>query len=175
VGKIFFMLVRIKVKHMELAIIRKETVGYDRNGNHPLSFWGLLRHFLQNIAKCVWEDVSLLFRDLISLRCSIIRVRSLNWVEMLPCAAPGMRCGCSCSHAVYSTRRTRPKAVTESETITKFEIMDGAPVKGRWRTVAILLFFFCFFFRGVSANRMAPFGLVRGFALAQKSRFLWSC
>lgn len=28
VGKIFFMLVRIKVKHMELAIIRKETVGY---------------------------------------------------------------------------------------------------------------------------------------------------
>lgn len=28
VGKIFFMLVRIKVKHMELAIIKKETVGY---------------------------------------------------------------------------------------------------------------------------------------------------
>jgi hypothetical protein len=37
VGKIFFMLVRIKVKHMELAIIRKETVGY--GGKPPLVFF----------------------------------------------------------------------------------------------------------------------------------------
>ena len=52
VGKIYFLLVRIKIKHMELSIIRRETTG-----------------------------------------------------------AP-------------------PNQYNESETITKFEIMDGAPVKG---------------------------------------------
>lgn len=51
-GKVFFNLVRIKIKHMELCIIRKETVGSGQN------------------------------------------------------------------------------AITESETLTKFEVMDGAPVKG---------------------------------------------
>ena len=51
-GKVFFNLVRIKIKHMELNIIKKETVGTGQN------------------------------------------------------------------------------AITESETMTKFEVMDGAPVKG---------------------------------------------
>ncbi|RKP05302.1 putative PEP8-vacuolar protein sorting/targeting protein [Thamnocephalis sphaerospora] len=60
VGKIYFLLVRIKIKHMELAIIRRETAG-----------------------------------------------------------------------AV-------PNQYNESETITKFEIMDGAPVKGE--TIPIRLF-----------------------------------
>ncbi len=53
VGKIYFLLVRIKIKHMELSIIRRETTG------------------------------------------------------------------------------TPPNQYNESETITKFEIMDGAPVRGR--------------------------------------------
>ena len=52
VGKIYFLLVRIKIKHMELSIIRRETTG------------------------------------------------------------------------------TPPNQYNESETITKFEIMDGAPVRG---------------------------------------------
>lgn len=52
VGKIYFLLVRIKIKHMELSIIRRETTG------------------------------------------------------------------------------TVPNQYNESETITKFEIMDGAPVRG---------------------------------------------
>lgn len=60
VGKIYFLLVRIKIKHMELSIIRRETTG-----------------------------------------------------------AP-------------------PNQYNESETITKFEIMDGAPVKGE--TIPIRLF-----------------------------------
>jgi len=60
VGKIFFLLVRIKIKHMELSIIRRETTG-----------------------------------------------------------AP-------------------PNQYNESETITKFEIMDGAPVRGE--TIPIRLF-----------------------------------
>ena len=52
VGKIYFLLVRIKIKHMELSIIRRETTG------------------------------------------------------------------------------TPPNQYNESETITKFEIMDGAPIRG---------------------------------------------
>lgn len=59
-GKIYFLLVRIKIKHMELSIIRRETTG-----------------------------------------------------------AP-------------------PNQYNESETITKFEIMDGAPVRGE--TIPIRLF-----------------------------------
>ena len=60
VGKIYFLLVRIKIKHMELSIIRRETTG------------------------------------------------------------------------------TVPNQYNESETITKFEIMDGAPVRGE--TIPIRLF-----------------------------------
>ncbi|KAJ9099120.1 Vacuolar protein sorting-associated protein 26B [Naganishia friedmannii] len=60
VGKIYFLLVRIKIKHMELSIIRRETTG------------------------------------------------------------------------------TAPNVYNESETITKFEIMDGAPVRGE--TIPIRLF-----------------------------------
>ena len=59
VGKIYFLLVRIKIKHMELSIIRRETTG-----------------------------------------------------------AP-------------------PNQYNESETITKFEIMDGAPVRGKSRRVPL--------------------------------------
>lgn len=60
VGKIYFLLVRIKIKHMELSIIRRETTG------------------------------------------------------------------------------SAPNQYNESETITKFEIMDGAPVRGE--TIPIRLF-----------------------------------
>lgn len=60
VGKIYFLLVRIKIKHMELSIIRRETTG------------------------------------------------------------------------------AAPNQYNESETITKFEIMDGAPVRGE--TIPIRLF-----------------------------------
>jgi hypothetical protein len=61
VGKIYFLLVRIKIKHMELAVIRKETAGSGSN--------------------------------------------------------------------VFS----------ENETITKYEIMDGAPVRGTCSDVGVLL------------------------------------
>ncbi len=33
-GKIYFLLVRIKIKHMEIAIIKKETVGSGPNIFH---------------------------------------------------------------------------------------------------------------------------------------------
>lgn len=59
VGKIYFLLVRIKIKHMELSIIRRETTG------------------------------------------------------------------------------SPPNQYNESETITKFEIMDGAPVRGKFLSAII--------------------------------------
>lgn len=34
VGKIYFLLVRIKIKHMELAIIKRETTGSGPNMYH---------------------------------------------------------------------------------------------------------------------------------------------
>lgn len=61
VGKIYFLLVRIKIKHMELSIIRRETTG------------------------------------------------------------------------------SPPNQYNESETITKFEIMDGAPVRGMF-SIALIVF-----------------------------------
>lgn len=47
------------------------------------------------------------------------------------------RCFVICMPCPPSCCRSGTKAMTESETITKFEIMDGAPVKGkslRWNT-----------------------------------------
>jgi vacuolar protein sorting-associated protein 26 len=34
VGKIYFLLVRIKIKHMEIAIIKRETTGAGPNTYH---------------------------------------------------------------------------------------------------------------------------------------------
>ena len=62
-GKVYFLLVRIKIKHMELAIIRREAAG------------------------------------------------------------------------------SGPQQYNESETITKYEVMDGAPVRGRSGTPGVVLRF----------------------------------
>jgi len=78
VGKIYFLLVRIKIKHMELSIIRRETTGAGASG-HPRAPFEVLGHRLQTDT---------------------------------PLAAA-------------------PNQYNESETITKFEIMDGAPVRGQ--------------------------------------------
>ena len=46
VGKIYFLLVRIKIKHMEIAIIKRETCGIGPNTYHEN----------ENIAKYVWFE-----------------------------------------------------------------------------------------------------------------------
>ena len=69
VGKIYFLLVRIKIKYMELAIIKRETTGSGMDS---------------------------------------ITVQTAKYADCLG-----------------------PNVYHESETVTKFEIMDGAPVKGR--------------------------------------------
>jgi vacuolar protein sorting-associated protein 26 len=76
VGKIYFLLVRIKIKTMELSIIRRETTG---------------------------------------------ACKSLHW--FMPKQSTK-------KINVYSL--TVPNVYNESETITKFEIMDGAPVRGNY-------------------------------------------
>lgn len=78
VGKIYFLLVRIKIKHMELSIIRRETTG------------------------------------------------------------------------------SPPNQYNESETITKFEIMDGAPVRGRSLSVLFFLRLITICRRGDNSNPTLP-------------------
>jgi vacuolar protein sorting-associated protein 26 len=73
IGKIYFLLVRIKIKHMELAVIKRESTG---SGIPAAEL-----HFY-----------------LIS-----------NWIYF----------------------PAGPNLYNESETVTKYEIMDGAPVRGK--------------------------------------------
>jgi vacuolar protein sorting-associated protein 26 len=66
-GRVFFLLVRIKIKHMELSLVRRETAGFS---------------------------------------------------------------GSSAGSSGVASALSGTAAVTESETLTRFEIMDGAPIKG---------------------------------------------
>lgn len=74
-GKIYFLLVRIKIKHMELAIIKRESTG---TGERVCWVWlGIGWHLL-------------------ALWCLL-----------------------------------GPNTYNENDTIAKYEIMDGAPVRGQ--------------------------------------------
>ena len=74
VGKIYFLLVCIKIKHMEVAIIKKEITGTRESHCHG------------------WA-----------------------WLLLL---------------TIHFAPPTAPNVYTESERIAKYEIMDGAPVRG---------------------------------------------
>jgi len=89
-GKINFLLVRIKIKHMELAVIRRETSG---------------------------EGVAL-------------------------SAASG---GSSGAGGASANNSSKSDIVTETQTLLKYEIMDGAPVKGELIPVRLYL-------RGIPAD-----------------------
>ena len=78
IGKIYFLLVRIKVKHMEVALIKRESTGSGTRP-HPTK-----------------------------------RIRSFRAIFTMP----------------HLTHLVGPNLYNESETLTKFEIMDGAPVRG---------------------------------------------
>lgn len=83
VGKIYFLLVRIKIKTMELSIIRRETTG-------------ACKFFFYFFFKGRDKYISFMQK----------RFLTKQFFGIVP--------------NVYN----------ESETITKFEIMDGAPVRG---------------------------------------------
>jgi vacuolar protein sorting-associated protein 26 len=89
-GKINFLLVRIKIKHMELAVIRRETSG--------------------------------------------------EGVATTPIAPPGAAPG-STLHAagLQGNSADAGNILTETQTLTKYEIMDGAPVKGEQIPVRLYL------------------------------------
>jgi vacuolar protein sorting-associated protein 26 len=83
-GKIYFLLVRIKIKHMELAIIRREAAGTGAfRVSCTLYFWNC---------------------------CDV-------WYEY------------PSGDSVYN----------ETDTLTKFEVMDGAPVRGESIPVRLYL------------------------------------
>jgi len=92
-GKINFLLVRIKIKHMELAVIRRETSG---------------------------EGVALA-------------------ASQPPGAAPGS------APTVPAGGDAKSNILTETQTLIKYEIMDGAPVKGE--TIPVRLYL-----RGIPAD-----------------------
>lgn len=71
VGKIYFLLVRIKIKHMEIAIIKRETTG--------IRAWAVA----------------------------------------------------SFTQIIYYIYSTAPNMYNENDTVAKYEIMDGAPVRGK--------------------------------------------
>lgn len=77
IGKIYFLLVRIKVKHMEVALIKRESTG---SGTRPSP--------KRTRSSCVSSCLA----------------------RLIPLVGPNL--------------------YNESETLTKFEIMDGAPVRG---------------------------------------------
>lgn len=94
VGKIYFLLVRIKIKHMEIAIIKRETTGAGELNSRDVSREILYRfHF------------EFLINDAVL-----------------------------CSHSLLGSN-----IFTENETIAKYEIMDGAPVKGESIPIRVFL------------------------------------
>mmetsp|Transcript_12657 Transcript_12657/g.27405 ORF Transcript_12657/g.27405 Transcript_12657/m.27405 type:complete len:382 (-) Transcript_12657:135-1280(-) len=89
-GKINFLLVRIKIKHMELAVIRRETSG--------------------------------------------------EGVATTPIAPPGAAPGSALPAAgLHGNSADAGNILTETQTLTKYEIMDGAPVKGEQIPVRLYL------------------------------------
>jgi vacuolar protein sorting-associated protein 26 len=78
-GKIHFLLVRIKIKHMELAVIRRETSG--------------------------------------------------EGVAVAMAATEGNAQASSAPNAANSNSNSASNICTETQTLVKYEIMDGAPVK----------------------------------------------
>jgi vacuolar protein sorting-associated protein 26 len=89
VGKIYFLLVRIKIKHMEIAIIKRETTGAGE-------FITFSRKFHQNNTKFHQNNTKL--------------------------------------QSILGSN-----VFTENETIAKYEIMDGAPVKGESIPIRVFL------------------------------------
>lgn len=98
IGKIYFLLVRIKIKHMELAIIRRESTG-SGGSTFSLICFSLL-YITLFLFLCVKDSPII-----------IINV-SMSFNESNECLISG--------NSSYN----------ESETVTKFEIMDGAPARG---------------------------------------------
>lgn len=109
VGKIYFLLVRIKIKHMELAIIKRETTGSGPN----------MYHESENVTKS-GHDPPLHLRDGNRSPCLPIGIILFNFVRPHIVHIHG---------SFYLCLLASP---------FRYEIMDGAPVKGE--SIPIRLF-----------------------------------
>lgn len=99
-GQINFLLVRIKIKHMELAVIRRETSG---------------EGLAQSAAAMGGGNVG---------------------------SGPGGGNGGGAgggNHTTGNSAKAGQNLVTETQTLLKYEIMDGAPVKGELIPVTLYL------------------------------------
>ena len=103
-GKIFFLLVRIKIKHMEIAIIKRESTGTGTRDAHA------------GEAQCLCATPARARRNAHPL---LARLLSDALVLRPPILAGA-------------------NTYNENETVAKFEIMDGAPVRGE--SIPIRLF-----------------------------------
>jgi len=92
-GKVYFNLVRIKIKHMELAVIRRETSG-------------------EGLAQSA---------------------------AMGGPNGGGGGGGGGGTHTTGNSSKAGQNIVTETQTLLKYEIMDGAPVKGELIPVRLYL------------------------------------
>lgn len=108
-GKIYFLLVRIKIKHMELAIIRRESAGM---GESPVPLLALLCMHAAAAQRWIVRG----FVHASRVYTHVARTYT-----------------CPMSHCAHRTHACTGGSVTnESETLTKFEVMDGAPVRGAY-------------------------------------------
>ncbi len=111
IGKIYFLLVRIKLKHMEVEIRRRETTGAPAQ----LSSAQLSMCTSQPYEK---QALRLLLQGAPPARCHL----SVCTCQRLS--------SCTVCCAVLCHAGAGSAAHNESETIAKYEIMDGAPVRG---------------------------------------------
>ncbi|KAL8620187.1 Vacuolar protein sorting-associated protein 26B [Nucella lapillus] len=115
VGKIYFLLVRIKIRYMELAIVRRETTGA---GTHPVVEWtgqgvGAVENILYHLKDVIVGKIYFL---LVRIKIKHMELQIIK----------------------RETTGTGPNTFNENETIAKYEIMDGAPVRGE--SIPIRLF-----------------------------------
>ncbi|WAR03862.1 VP26B-like protein [Mya arenaria] len=114
VGKIYFLLVRIKIRYMELAIVRREVTGA-----------GIPKYYsFECCIKLPPVDLYHL-KDVIvgKIYFLLVRIKIKHMeIQIIKRESTG----------------TGPNTFNENETIAKYEIMDGAPVRGE--SIPIRLF-----------------------------------
>ncbi len=103
-GKIYFLLVRIRIKHMELAIVRRESAG-------------------TGVSRCLCCHSISLAAALLSATPVPVRGHVLLGVKSRKRLLSVWVCAVLVARAASNVYH-------ETDTLTKFEVMDGAPVRG---------------------------------------------
>lgn len=123
-GKIYFLLVRIKLKHMEVEIRRRETTGVCAHSRLALTARActMPQHARRSSSSSVLRQ-SLTPEPTPHQRRSMVLSADLRGARWLMCCV-------RCAVLTCLQPGAGSSAHNESETIAKYEIMDGAPVRG---------------------------------------------